>query len=272
MVTARRCFEACPVSAWSASVSPRTAPRRRAVALRNDPGRPTIKILDEDPALLGSLSSELFEAARHQLLARTRWVEAGRWEPLAGDLPPRFDGWLGMLVLDGLLVRQVELDGLRCCELLGPGDLLRPWDEDDGTGTIECHATWRVLEPTRVALLDANFARRACRWPTLTAELLQRTLRRSRAQSILLAVTQARRADVRLRVLFSHLADRWGRVTPAGIVLPLQLTHTVIAQLTGLRRPSVSISLAELERSGEIVRLSKGAWRISPRALLPDAA
>ena len=177
-----------------------------------------------------------------------------------------------MLVLDGLLVRQVELEGLRCCELLGPGDLLRPWDEDDGAGTLECRAAWQVLEPTRVALLDADFARRACRWPSLTPELLQRTLRRSRAQSTLLAITQARRADVRLRVLFSHLADRWGRVTPHGIVLHLRLTHSVIAQLTGLRRPSVSISLGELERSGEIVRLSKDAWQISSRALLPDAA
>ena len=257
------------MSAWSASASPRIAPRRGAVALRTDSDRPTVQIVEEDPALLGTLTADLVEAARHQLPARTQWVEAGRWNPLAGDLPPRFDGWLGMLVLDGLLVRQVTLETLRCCELLGPGDLLRPWDEDDGTGTLHCHATWRVLEPTRVALLDATFAHRACRWPTLTAELLQRTLRRSRAQSILLALTQARRADVRLRVLFSHLADRWGRVTPEGILLPLRLTHTVIAQLTGLRRPSVSISLAELERSGEIVRLSKSAWRIAPHALTP---
>jgi CRP/FNR family cyclic AMP-dependent transcriptional regulator len=52
-------------------------------------------------------------------------------------------------------------------------------------------------------------------------------------------------------------------VTPEGIVLPLRLTHTVIAQLTGLRRPSVSISLGELERAGEIVRLSKSHWLIA---------
>ena len=117
----------------------------------------------------------------------------------------------------------------------------------------------------------AGFARRASRWPTLTAELLQRTLRRSRSQSILLAATQARRADVRLRALFSHLADRWGRVTPDGIVLPLRLTHSMIAQLTGLRRPTVSISLGELERAGEIIRLSRDAWLIDPQAASPAA-
>ena len=233
------------------------------------PTRGAVRIADEDSALLDTLPESLFEAARHQLVARSQWIEVGRWAPLESDLPRCFDGWFGMLVLDGLLVREVEVEGMRCCELLGPGDLLRPWDEDDGTGMIECHASWRVLEPTRLALLDANFARRACRWPTLTGELLQRTLRRSRSQSILLAVTQARRADVRLRALFSHLADRWGRVTPDGIVLPLHLTHAVIAQLTGLRRPSVSISLGELERSGEITRLGKSNWLIVPAAPSP---
>jgi CRP-like cAMP-binding protein len=177
-----------------------------------------------------------------------------------------------MLVLDGLLVRQVEVGGLRCCELLGPGDLLRPWDEEDSGAMCGSEAAWRVLEPTRLALLDGAFACRACRWPTVTAELMQRTLRRSRSLSILLALTQARRADVRLRTLFWHLADRWGRVTPAGIVVPVNLTHRLIAQLTGLRRPSVSISLGELERSGEIVRLSKGSWLISRETLAAQAA
>jgi CRP-like cAMP-binding protein len=239
------------------------SPRRRPVALRADPLRAAVRVLDEDPALCGEVGDELLETARRQLPARTLWVEPGRWEPLAGDLPARFDDWLGLLVLDGLLVRELELDGLRCCELLGPGDVLRPWDEDDGAALVESHTSWRVLEPTRVALLDSEFARRACRWPTLTAELLHRSLRRSRAQTILLAGTQARRADVRLRALFFHLADRWGRVTPEGIVLPLRLTHTVIAQLTGLRRPSVSLSLGELERTGEIIRLSKNNWLIA---------
>jgi hypothetical protein len=222
-----------------------------------------VRVLDEDPALLGPLTGELAEAARHQLVARVLWRDTGRWQPMRTDLPRRFDGWIGMLMLDGLVVRQVEVGGLRCCELLGPGDLLRPWDEDDPDTTLDCESVWRVLEPTRMALLDAGFACRAARWPTLTSELMQRSIRRSRSMSVLLALTQARRADARLRTLFWHLADRWGRVTPDGVVLPLRLTHSLIAQLTGLRRPSVSISLGELERAGEIVRLSKGSWLIA---------
>jgi CRP-like cAMP-binding protein len=241
------------------------AVRRQASPRPNERARDSaVLVTEEDPGLLGPLTGELADAARHQLVARTHWRDPGPWQPLGSDLPPHFDGWLGLLILDGLLVRQLTVGHLRCCELLGPGDLLRPWDDnDDDAATLDAHADWRILEPTRLALLDAGFARRASRWPSLNAELIHRSTRRSRSLSVLLALTQARRADVRLRTLFWHLADRWGRVTPNGVVLPLRLTHNVIAQLTGLRRPSVSLSLGELERSGEIQRVAKDSWLLS---------
>jgi hypothetical protein len=221
--------------------------------------RGTVCVVDEDPGLLAPVDF----SARRRLVSRSLSIGTGPWTPFAGDVPRDFDGWLGLLVLDGLLVRQTQVNGLRCAELLGPGDVLRPWDESGAEATLVADARWRVLDPARLALLDAGFARRAAHWPALSAELMHRAVARSRSLSVLLALTQARRADVRLRTLFWHLADRWGRVTPDGIVLPLNLTHTVIAELTGLRRPSVSLSLGELERSGEIVRRSKDCWLIS---------
>jgi CRP-like cAMP-binding protein len=221
--------------------------------------RGTVCVIDADPGLLDPVDF----GARRRLVARTLAVRPGGWAPLRGELPRDFDGWLGLLVLDGLLVRQTQVNGLRCAELLGPGDVLRPWDDRGAEATLVTDAQWRVLEPAQLALLDAGFARRAAPWPALQAELMRRLLGRSRSLSILLALTQARRAEVRLRMLFWHLADRWGRVTPDGIVLPLNLTHSVIAQLTGLRRPSVSLTLAELERSGEIVRESRQRWLIA---------
>ncbi len=198
-------------------------------------------------------------------MARTVRLDAGQWDQRPSELGGDFRDWLGLLILDGLIVRGVEVEGLRCCELLGPGDVMRPWDEDGGV-TLATEATWRVLEDAKLALLDQAFARRACRWPSVTSELLRRTMNRSRSLSISLAITQARRADVRVRDLFWHLADRWGRVTPRGIVLTASLTHSVISQLTGLRRPTVSLTLAELERAGEIIRVSKDTWLINPAA------
>ncbi len=246
----------------SAAASPR--PRLQTFGQRTVEA---VRLSDVDPSLLGPISAPLAAAAREQLVARTVRLDAGQWDRRPYDLDGDFRGWLGLMVLDGLLVRGVDVEGLRCCELLGPGDVLRPWDEDGGV-TLETQATWRVLEDAKLALLDQAFARRACRWPSVTSELLRRTMSRSRSLSISLAITQARRADVRVRDLFWHLADRWGRVTPRGIVLTATLTHSVISQLTGLRRPTVSLTLADLERSGEIVRTSKDTWLINPGA--PD--
>jgi CRP-like cAMP-binding protein len=221
-----------------------------------------VRLPDVDPSLLGAIPESLAAAAREQLVARTVRVDPGTWSPRLGEPDGDCRGWLGLLVLDGLIVRGVELEGLRCCELLGPGDVLRPWDEDDGV-MLEMRATWRVLDDAKVALLDHAFACRACRWPSVTSELLRRSMSRSRSLSVSLAITQARRADVRVRDLFWHLADRWGRVTPRGVVLTASLTHSVISQLTGLRRPTVSLTLAELERRREIIRLSKDTWQIN---------
>jgi CRP-like cAMP-binding protein len=221
-----------------------------------------VHLADSDPQLLAGLDAEHAAIAHRQLVARAVAVGTGRWAPLVGDLPRDFAGWLGLLVLDGLLLRQTDVDGLQCCELLGPGDVLRPWDDEDGSATLEIRCEWRVLQPARLALLDAGFARRAARWPGVGAELMRRGTSRGRSLSVLLAATQARRADVRLRALFLHLADRWGRMTGDGVVLDLALTHSVIAQLTGLRRPTVSLALSRLQHSGEIVRLSKERWRL----------
>jgi CRP-like cAMP-binding protein len=226
--------------------------------------RPTgaVRLADADPSLLGPISAPLAAAAREQLVARTVRIDAGEWDLRLDDLHGDFREWLGLLILDGLIVRSVDVEGLCCCELLGPGDVLRPWDEDGGV-TLTTVASWRVLEDARVALLDQAFARRASRWPSVTSELLRRMLSRTRSLSVSLAITQARRADVRVRDLFWHLADRWGRVTPRGVILSAKLTHNVISQLTGLRRPTVSLTLAELERAGEIVRVSKDTWLIN---------
>ncbi len=243
--------------------------RHRRVPVHPLARRPlgVVRLADEDPSLLGGLTGTEAARASEQLVARTLRVDTGRWSPPASDA---YAGWLGILLLDGLLVRSVEVEGLPCCELLGPGDLLRPWDEDGGA-TLETLASWRVLEDSRLALLDEAFARRASRWPAVTPELLRRMMNRSRSLSVSLAITQARRADVRLRDLFWHLADRWGRVTPDGVVLTARLTHTVISQLTGLRRPTVSLALAELERDGEIVRVAKDCWVIRRRTAVDHA-
>ena len=218
------------------------------------PGR-RVPVLDLDDALLPSFD----EAARRQLTAPLVRVGRGPWA-IPESLRERREQWLGLLVVDGMIIRTVSVSGLECCELLGPGDVIRPWDGDDEVASLASGVSWRVIEYAQMAVLDDAFARLACRWPAVLSELMERGLQRSRSLAVQLAIGQARRADVRLLALFWHLADRWGRVTPDGVLVEVDLTHGLLSRLTSLRRPTVSVTLKELGESGELIRLSRSSW------------
>jgi CRP/FNR family transcriptional regulator, cyclic AMP receptor protein len=66
-----------------------------------------------------------------------------------------------------------------------------------------------------------------------------------------------------LLTLFWHLAERWGRVTPDGVLLPLTLSHRMLGQLVGARRPTVSTALGALTRAGEVSRALDGTWLLT---------
>jgi CRP-like cAMP-binding protein len=216
-----------------------------------------IRLLEAEPELALGLTPEQEAQARRHVVAALESLPPGPWEP-----EPSYGtdaGFLGLLVIDGMIARDVELGGRRCSELLGPGDVLRPTDYDDiDMASVPSEAAWTVLEPTRVAILDRRFAAVACRWPELVARLIGRTLRRSRWLAILLTISSMPRVDARVHALLWHLADRWGRVTLDGVVVPVRLTHDMIGRLVGAHRPSVTTALSELTRAGRISRQTDG--------------
>jgi CRP-like cAMP-binding protein len=127
-----------------------------------------------------------------------------------------------------------------------------------------------VLSPARVAVLDAEAAECLAAFPELTGSLVGRALERARNLAINMAIVHQARVNVRLRMLLWHLADRWGRVRTEGVVLPLTLTHAVLADLVAARRPTVTTALNELGREG-LVKAARGGWLLSgdpPRELL----
>src|SRR3954447_1756768 len=227
-----------------------------------------IRLLEAQPDLADGLSPEEEAAARRHVVALLDSIDPGPWDPASRY--PSDPAFFGLLVIDGMVSRDIELGGRRCSELLGPGDLLRPWDYDEGaTASVPSESAWNVLEPTRVAVLDARFARVACRFPELVARLIARTLRRSRWLAILLTISSMPRVDARVLALFWHLADRWGHVTLDGVVVPVRLTHDMIGRLVGAHRPSVTTALSELSRAQRIERLPHG-WLL--RGDPPSAA
>ena len=116
---------------------------------------------------------------------------------------------------------------------------------------------WRVLQSARLAVLDKRAAERLARYPELTGRIAARALERSRNLAINMAIVHHRRVEVRLHMLFWHLAERWGRVRTDGIILPLHLTHAVLADLVSVRRPSVSSALSALAERGIVHRVGQ---------------
>jgi hypothetical protein len=216
-------------------------------------------VLDEDPEL-AELVGEVRPDARFASNAAVITIPAGGWKVLA-EAPIAGRGGYGLLVLDGLVVRRVGFDGRWGAELLGTGDLLRPW-EGDGESistTMPFEAFWRVINPLRLAVLDLAWAGRMSAHPQVGAELAGRALRRSRRLVTSMAIVQVPRLDDRLWMIFWELADRWGRVHADGVHLDLPLTHELLSHLAAARRPSVSGALTRLAESGRVKRVGR-AW------------
>jgi CRP/FNR family transcriptional regulator, cyclic AMP receptor protein len=145
-------------------------------------------------------------------------------------------------------------------ELLGPGDLIRPWRCEAADDLLPVDARWAVLSPATVALLDRRVAVELSRWPEIIVPLLDRVAERSERVATSQAIAQLTGVDRRILALFLHLAERWGRVSPDGVVVPLALTHRLLGQLVGACRPTVSTALKTLAHRGELLRRRDGSW------------
>jgi CRP/FNR family cyclic AMP-dependent transcriptional regulator len=214
-----------------------------------------VQILEADAGLAHAVPEATRDDAAIFALALTRWLEPGEWHPAreTGDGA----GQLGLLVLDGFLVRQVHVVDRPPAELLGPGDLLHPW-EPDHTEPFAAGVRWDVLESARVAVLDRRFAAVISRWPDLVAALVARAIARSRSLLLNLAVGQLVGVDIRLLVQLWHIAERWGYPTADGCVVPVHLTHQLLASLISAQRPTVTSALAALTEQGRLSRRPDG--------------
>src|SRR3954453_9676420 len=82
-------------------------------------------LLDLDPDLGGFLDERRFAEAHRTLLVRVRKLATGPWN--TARLTVADAGHLGLLVLDGVLSREVLASDVISTELIGAGELLRPW-------------------------------------------------------------------------------------------------------------------------------------------------
>lgn len=221
-------------------------------------GNSFVRVLEEDPELAASLDPTSVQLAVRHAIAAVEVIPSGTWEPTRPA--DGGSGHLGLLVLDGLLMRDVTFARAACTELLGRGDLLRPWDWDREVVTVRPRVTWTALQPVRLAVLDRRVTAILGRWPELVSAVAARAVRRASDLATTQATSHLTRVDARLELLFWGLADRWGRVGPDGVVLELPLTHQVLGRLIGAQRPSVTTALSDLARRGVMERRDDGAW------------
>jgi CRP/FNR family cyclic AMP-dependent transcriptional regulator len=227
-----------------------------------------VQLLVEDPELARSLDPRRAHEAAQRLLVRAVDVPRGRWNPeesLGGASQP-----IGLLILDGMLVREATVGDHPSAELLGPGDLIRAWDDADQEILLPRRVEWTALSSSRVAVIDQAFAVRAAAWPEVFSALIDRASRRAERLVITQAIAHLTRVDDRLMALMWCLAERWGRVVPGGVLVSLRLPHRTLAGMIGARRPSVTTALGQLMARGDLERRPDGAWIL--RAAPPEAA
>jgi CRP/FNR family cyclic AMP-dependent transcriptional regulator len=225
-------------------------------------------VLREDPELAEAIEPHRREQALEACVAREVRIPAGSW---TGRRSAALEDGIGLLVLEGLLIHRVGIRARFGAELLGDGDLLRPFSGEADSSTLPMTIDWLVLEPSRVAVLDGRFTRQLAHYPQLASCLFARAAQRSRHLAVNMAIVHQARVDVRLHMLLWHLAGRWGRVRSDGVVVPLRLTHTMLSDLVAARRPTVTSALSDLGRRG-VVRVVEEGWLLSgePPGELPD--
>jgi CRP/FNR family cyclic AMP-dependent transcriptional regulator len=230
-------------------------------------GGGSVQLLDVDPELARELDPRRAREAAQRLYARVIDIPRGRWNPSAGMLEGTRP--IGLLILEGVLVREATVGDHPSAELLGPGDLLRAWEDADSEELLPRRIDWSALTATRVAIVDHAFAVRAAQWPEVFACLIDRAARRAERLVVMQAIAHLTRVDDRLLALLWCLAERWGRVVPDGVLVSLRLSHRTLAGMIGARRPSVTTALGQLMARGELERRADGKWLL--RGAVPDA-
>ena len=217
-----------------------------------------VRLVDAAPDLLPDGLSDDEEREARAVVAPTVRLDRGRWgaDPGVQTEP----GHAGLLVVDGLLTRDVTLGEVTATELIGRGDMLRPADFDGEFAPVPFDMSWNVLLETTVAVLDRRVSTLIGRSPAMTAAIVKAGIRRVHSLAVHLAICHMRRVDSRLLVLMWHFADRWGHVEREGVVMPFRLTHEMIGRIIGAQRPSVTTALKRLSEEELLERRADGSW------------
>src|ERR1051325_10877157 len=92
----------------------------------------TVRLLEADPELGALLAPARRAEAERDLVVRTHRLSVGPWDVARLSGASADHG--GLLVLDGVIARELVVADHVSAELLGPGDLVRPWQGNTSPG------------------------------------------------------------------------------------------------------------------------------------------
>ena len=232
---------------------------------RNPPVLSQVLVLEHDTELAEAVAPERRAGAIAASRAQVAEVPVRRLDETVVRRVAK--GGHGLLVLDGVLSRRVSYGGRHAAELLGPGDIWRPWQHDEEEVSVPFVFSWHAMTALRVAILGPRWTLAMAPYPEVGAALTGRAVGRARHLAILMAIAQQPRLDERLKLLFAELGDRFGRVDKRGVRIDVPLTHDMLSELAAARRPSVSAALSRLSSQGVLEREGR-SWRV---LAFPDA-
>lgn len=221
-------------------------------------GLQRIALLDADPDLARHVTNDEVPRARKQVTAPLLTLPEGVFDPVkamgSGTNP------FAAIVLAGLVARELTVGGQPTLRLLGPGDIIHGNPVE--AGLLIPEESYTATLPTRLAIIDDHFLLAVRHWPRLLTALVERSGDQLNSALIQLAISQQPRVEDRLVAMFRALAERWGRVTPQGVIVPLSLTHEALGRLIGARRPTVTLALKALAAEQRLERQEDGSWLV----------
>jgi CRP-like cAMP-binding protein len=191
------------------------------------------------------------------IVARCPAIDAGAGEPhFRSSLPPS----ALLLVDEGFCVLRIPRpDAARSiitCEA-GPGSvLLPPTDAEVLFGLTE----------SRLIAIPQEEVDRLLRLPSVARMLLDQLATTLGHKQEAIGTFAATRHVERVRRKLLQLARTYGRVGRDGIRIDFPLSHTLLAEMIGSSRETVTRALDELQRRGFVARRGHKYWLlISPR-------
>ncbi len=218
-------------------------------------------LLELDPDLGALLADDRRADAHRDLTVQVTQIRRGAWD--AERLAGTHASHLGLLVVSGVVAREVVVRDTISTELLGPGDLLRPWALEPTQSLLPVVVRWNALTAVEAAVLDRHVGSALNAYPEIRAVLVDRLDTRAQRLAVTHAIATITGVEHRLEALLWHFADRWGRVATDGVLVPLALSHRLLGQLVGARRPTVSTAVARLTHDGRLARRADGEWLLT---------